>query len=215
MIDDAANLYTMGSNVHGRLGIGPGVNSINSPTLVESVQKLKARDVSCGEGFGLMMAEKGTVYSWGSGQTGALGLSILETQYHPVQVNLPKIRAISAGTSHSIVITTSGKAISWGQGAHGQFDNSKVQNHLKLHEINLPKLLSAEAGNNISIFLSEKGQVYTSGFSRKRSSSPELISDLNGFRITKVACDAHFAAISATNELFIWGRGAFGEFFGP
>lgn len=43
-------------------------------TLLDKFTKLKISTVACGDSFSLALTERGTVYSWGIGQNGSLGL---------------------------------------------------------------------------------------------------------------------------------------------
>ena len=50
-VSNSGHIYTMGSNVYGRLGIANrGIKNSSSPCLVESLSKYKIVKVSCGLG---------------------------------------------------------------------------------------------------------------------------------------------------------------------
>jgi len=56
------------------LGIG-GVESVNTPTLLESIQHVVIKSVAVNSGgkHSLALSAEGSVYSWGEGEDGKLG----------------------------------------------------------------------------------------------------------------------------------------------
>lgn len=72
-------LYCMGSNAYGQLGIGdPTVKFKNSPVLVDSFLNNQMvpgiLSVACGFSHTVACTTIGTVYTWGQGEFGALGV---------------------------------------------------------------------------------------------------------------------------------------------
>ncbi|XP_069937369.1 E3 ubiquitin-protein ligase HERC2-like [Cherax quadricarinatus] len=67
-------VYATGYGAGGRLGIG-GVESVSTPTLLESVQHIVIRKVAVNSGgkHCLALTADGDVYSWGEGDDGKLG----------------------------------------------------------------------------------------------------------------------------------------------
>jgi alpha-tubulin suppressor-like RCC1 family protein len=88
-------IYSIGNNADGRLGVGDrGVTYSTSPCLVEVDTRIPASMVSCGGGHTAVVFEDGSMYSWGLGEDGALGLGPTATQWSPVKVPLnPTTRA--------------------------------------------------------------------------------------------------------------------------
>lgn len=52
-----------------------------APTMLHQLNKLKVKSIACGNSFSLALTDKGSVYSWGIGLNGSLGLgdTILST----------------------------------------------------------------------------------------------------------------------------------------
>lgn len=72
MVENLGQVYSMGSNIDGKLGVGQQtLKHSNVPCLVENLQGIVK--VACGSGHTLAMGEQGQVYSWGQGLYGALG----------------------------------------------------------------------------------------------------------------------------------------------
>jgi alpha-tubulin suppressor-like RCC1 family protein len=207
IIDDQARMYTMGSNSGGRLGV-PGLASSQSPVLVESLANFAVNDISCGGGFGLALIEEGAVYTWGDSNTG-------KPLYIPTKVKAPRAKKISAGHQHAICIDVEGKGWAWGCGDYGMLGTGKTKSSPYPTPLKLGKLAQIACGYNISVFLTSQGDVITAGSDLARQIAPRTLTELKALNIVSVAAGHHFAAISPRGELYIWGRGAFGEFFVP
>lgn len=67
-------VYATGYGAGGRLGIG-GVDSVSTPTLLESIQHIVIVKVAVNSGgkHCLCLTADGDVYSWGEGDDGKLG----------------------------------------------------------------------------------------------------------------------------------------------
>lgn len=67
-------VYATGYGAGGRLGIG-GIESVSTPTLLESVQHVFIKKVAVNSGgkHCLALSSDGDVYSWGEGDDGKLG----------------------------------------------------------------------------------------------------------------------------------------------
>nr|CAD97691.1 nd6 protein [Paramecium tetraurelia] len=89
--------------------------------VVESISKVC--QISCGANYTLALDIYGSVYSWGEGATGCLGLPMQVDQQRPTRIDFDKIRMkfISAGPSHAASISEGqGSLYTWGVGTYGQ-----------------------------------------------------------------------------------------------
>ncbi len=82
------------------------------------------------EGFHcLATTNDGSVFAWGCGLHGRLGLGDNNHRYQPTEIprdffadnkgGLDKVVQIAAGTTHSLALTKSGRVYSWGWGEDG------------------------------------------------------------------------------------------------
>ena len=72
---ESGNVYTMGSNKEGKLGINnKDFQFVLSPTLVDSLMHSQITDISCGEDHTIAISKFGECYSWGQGIHGELGI---------------------------------------------------------------------------------------------------------------------------------------------
>ncbi|XP_019438424.1 PREDICTED: ultraviolet-B receptor UVR8 [Lupinus angustifolius] len=83
--------------------------------------------VAAGEAHTLILTGDGSVYSWGRGMFGRLGLDSEKDEIFPVQVKFQnpngdtlKIVAIAAGAYHSLALSDDGSVWCWGYNLYGQ-----------------------------------------------------------------------------------------------
>lgn len=226
-------VYTMGSNLEGRLGISDqSVRFSASPCLVESLRGENCKKISCGGGHSLVVTEDGTLFSWGFGDSGALGLGTLQTQWSPVAVKLPlSFRAIEAscGSKHSSILARSREVgfhiLMTGTNDSGQLGTGKREKEVAFTQIRLPEEpLQVSCGIFHSGFLTISGKVYTTGGNafgqlglgnKKGTCIPRKVEALDSHRIRQISCSSHSAALSENGEVFVWGTGIFGEYVLP
>ena len=84
----------------------------------------KIKHLACGANHVLALNDKGSVFSWGSGQQNQLGRRIVERNklhgLQPREFGLPKnITCIGSGSYHSFAVHTSGKVYAWGLNSFG------------------------------------------------------------------------------------------------
>jgi len=80
------------------------------------------------------------------------------------------------------------------------------------------------AGQQHSLLINSTGKVYSTGDNQFGQLGlgdqisrfePTLVSALSGYRIVKIACGSHSAAISEQNQLFLFGRAALADLLLP
>jgi hypothetical protein len=76
-----------------------------APTVVQTLRGLHIEQVSAGAYHTLARAADGTVYAWGSGQYGQLGLGAVQVQPTPARVDLPEpALRVHAGWWHNVAM---------------------------------------------------------------------------------------------------------------
>ncbi|KAJ9251954.1 putative Ran exchange factor Prp20/Pim1 [Paecilomyces variotii] len=159
----------------GILGFDPEHRVQTSPILIPSLKKI--RHLACGDNHVLALGEKGTVYSWGSGQQNQLGRRIVERNklngLQPRQFGLPKnIVQIGCGAFHSFAIHESGKVYAWGLNSFGETG------------------IQEGAGEDEAAIL-----------------HPEVVESLSGKQITQLVGGAHHSlAVTSNGDCLVWGR---------
>lgn len=76
--------------------------------------------ISGGEMHSIVACASGSIFTWGFGESGALGHGDLETQELPTRVeNVPRISAVACGAYHTLALAVDGQLYTWGDGESG------------------------------------------------------------------------------------------------
>lgn len=146
-----------------------------TPILISSLKKIK--HLSCGANHVLALNDKGSVFSWGSGQQNQLGRRIVErNKLHgllPREFGLPKnIVHIGCGSYHSFAVHASGKVYAWGLNSFGA------------------TAIREGAGDNEAAIV-----------------HPTVVESLTGRGVTHVCGGSHHSmARTADGQCLVWGR---------
>jgi alpha-tubulin suppressor-like RCC1 family protein len=140
--------------------------------LVEALSTFEIGHVALGSYFSFAVSrDRSTVWSWGSGEYGKLGLPTSTNMLVPTVVpelsnGSISVSKISLGEYHTLILSTDGKVYSCGRGSYGQLglnhmhDESTVQ-HVVLDEVTI---VDISAGCQHSIVVASNGQVYSFGY---------------------------------------------------
>ena len=186
---DAGELFSMGLNLYGQLGIG-SLTSQSSPRRVPHVGGAAAF-VSCGELHTLVLRSDGKALSCGFNDAGRLGRTLDSPDGGEEAIcaewlgALPlnavaaassdhfAVVALSAGGAHSALITADGSAYTCGRGEHGQLGHGKEAVEARPNGIEkLPrrvaalkvhKIRRAATGASHTLFLSANGTPFACG----------------------------------------------------
>ncbi|GAM26989.1 hypothetical protein SAMD00019534_101640, partial [Acytostelium subglobosum LB1] len=150
-ISSRGNVYAVGNNETGTLGIGDDDNAgrVMKPTKVLMPDKERVKSMACGATHALFLSESGRVYSCGWGSEGRLGLGDNTiNRYNPTQItffqeNNIKIVQVSAGGAHSLALTDDGKVYSWGCGDNGKLGHGNTAGE------NIPKLIESISNREV------------------------------------------------------------------
>ena len=142
-------VYTCGKGTDGALGLGAGnLSDIAKPKPVAFLEKGQVVKVSCsvGEHHGhtLALTCEGSVYSWGDGYKGKLGLGHQDSSYTPTLIptshfNMERVTVVCAGGIHSTAATAEGSVFTWGCGSDGRLGHPEGQGHRYLFRSDVPK----------------------------------------------------------------------------
>jgi regulator of chromosome condensation len=126
-------LWAMGLNNHEQLGTGGG-EIASLPKHVKGLPaKLKIKMATAGQHHSMLLAEDGSVYTWGRGDYGQLGHNAKQSCASPTRVAFfdslkHKVVQVSCGGSHSLAVLENGDVYSWGFGTMYQLGIGKVDN---------------------------------------------------------------------------------------
>jgi X-linked retinitis pigmentosa GTPase regulator len=219
-ISTSGHLYCMGSNSDGKLGIGDkSVSFSSSPCLVESLANYKLTKLSCGWSHTAVITSENLLFTWGSGQYGALGTGDYENQWKPVEVR-SKVSQVSCGSRHTGIIIEDSLYMC-GSGEAGQLGTGRRQRECVLTFIETQaSVASIACGEFHSGFITKEGSVYTTGgnsfgqlgIGTKKSMTIPTQVNISGAK--KLVCGNHSVCITA-DGVYVWGNSIFGEYLVP
>ncbi|CAE7704806.1 UVR8, partial [Symbiodinium necroappetens] len=207
-ITDSGELWTWGSNGHGRLGTGDTTNR-HAPVKV-SVNGQKIVAVAAGGFHTAALTDSGELWTWGWNGYGQLGVGDTTDRHAPVKVSVngQKIVAVATGGSHTAAITDSGELWTWGYNGHGRLGIGDTMNrHAPVKvSVNGQKIVAVAAGIWHTAAITDSGELWTWGSNgdgrlgigdTTNRHAPVKVS-VNGQKIVAVAAGGfHTAALTA------------------
>lgn len=166
IIDDAENVWAMGSCDKGVCGTGQRSGSLTEPAKLNGLANVK--QLGLGANYCLALTNEGRVFSWGMNNYGQLGMSGNMISPQPSEISISNdsdpISQVACGSYFSLAVTRQGEVWSWGMGTHGQLghgDKSDCYTPKKIAA--LSDITQVAAGDSHSIALNSKGEVFTFG----------------------------------------------------
>lgn len=169
--------------------------------------------IACGSSFSLALTEAGIVYSWGDGDSGALGHGKLEDVDEPKKIEytskkepLPPVKFIAAGYSHAMCITQEAEIYTWGSGESGQLGTGNLQNTTFPTKAILPrvKMASASCGMYHTMAVTEDQLLFATGANKNGQLGLPDMTNRNKFEevllfkdepVIRVACGANHTLV--------------------
>ncbi|XP_049295397.1 probable E3 ubiquitin-protein ligase HERC2 [Anopheles funestus] len=219
------DVFSWGNGDGGRLGHGD-TNAKELPTRIAALTERQVTGVFCGSSYSAAITANGELYTWGRGTYGRLGHGNSEDKYLPTVVTALKAHrvihvALGCGDAHSLCVTDAGLAFAWGDGDFGKLGNESCVGSSVPVQIELPQASVAKvfSGSQFSVALTREGTVYTWGKGHggrlghgnsEHSPVPKMVQVLEGKKIVDLAVGlAHCLALTASGELYGWGRNDF------
>jgi alpha-tubulin suppressor-like RCC1 family protein len=173
-------VWAWGSTAHGQLGVGTSVGNKFYPVQVKGPQGsdepflTDVVAVAAGENHSLAVKKDGTVYAWGEGGQGQLGIHsdndhTIPYQVHGVGNTQPPengldlgeftgtqedLATVAAGENHSLAVKSDGTAVyAWGGGWNGQLGINSNNDHTipyQVHGLNNGQPSEGKGLSNIS-----------------------------------------------------------------
>lgn len=220
-------LWAWGSNNSGQLGNGSFINSF-FPVQVSGLTNIIAVAGSSPAYYQinfpahtLALKDDGTVWAWGYGGNGQLGVGTYASSNIPLQVSgLSGVIAISCGANSSYALKNDGTVWSWGRNEYGQLGNgTTIINNIPLQISNLSNVVEIGSGPTFVFAVKNDGTLWAWGTNwtgnlgngtNMDSHIPFHVSSLTG--IIKVACGTeHSLALKNDGTVWAWGNNIYGQ----
>ncbi|MBU1218293.1 hypothetical protein KKF34_09565 [Myxococcota bacterium] len=160
------SLWCWGSNVSGQIGDGT-TEDRHEPVRVESLN-YNVISVECGYDHTCVQIDDGSVWCWGSNESGQVGDSTTENRLVPVMVESvgKDITQISVGANHNFAVKNDNSVYGWGMGGFSQLGDGNATNQetpvaISPLENSVQKI---SAGSIFSCALKLDGTVWCWGF---------------------------------------------------
>lgn len=229
------SVLSWGNGDRGQLGTtdnyhGVGINVHMRPQPVFALKRYFILQISAGRWHNAVLTSDRSVYVWGAGHFGQLGLDSKDSRGMPTLLKALDGRAVCkilCGGWHTAAITESGKFLTWGKNTHGQLGlgDARSITYPKICQILRyeGKVRTAALGANHTLVVmvankvfamgeGEKGQLGLNDPKRRDYVSPVEIEYLTNKNVFEVAAgDVHSLALSVFGEVWAWGGSPFGQ----
>lgn len=235
-------VWAWGDNAHGQLGVNSD-NDKDYPVQVHGTgnvgQLTGVTAVAAGAEFSLAVRSDGTVYAWGNGEWGQLGLNSEHSHQIPYQVHGPGdvgylsgITAVAAGEDFSLALKNDGTVWAWGHNNPYELGNGTLTSSYTPVQVKGPDgagfltdVVAIAAGNYTGLALKRDGTVWAWGDNRYgqlgvnsdnphgypvQVHGPGNVGFLSG--ITGVSAgEDHSLAVKSDGSVYAWGRNNNGQ----
>jgi hypothetical protein len=209
-------LFMWGGNSRGQLGLGDTTNR-DTPEKLVLPDNQKCIAVACGFLQTLALTADGSIYVWGGGKYGSLGLGDKFDRLRPEKINHPTPFVAIAAGKHFLAVTMDGKLHACGYGLGTGLGDKKERPNFQ--HVALPhKVVQIACGTYFSLVLLEDNSLYAFGYNyygqlglrdyneklrpAKINYFGEILS-IHGFA-------SHSVAVTKTG-VFTWGDNAHGS----
>eukprot|EP00940_MAST-03C_sp_MAST-3C-sp2_P000364 g364.t1 len=221
-VDKKRDLWSWGLGSYGNLGHGDTLNKAE-PQIVQ-VMRGRTLVAKAGAKHAIALAIGGSVFTWGHGDNGRLGLDIegkSRDRGYPAPKIIPRLNDIidiACGEAHSAAINRSGNLFTWGAGTYGRLGHGTEgdQNVAKCVEsISSQSVIGMDCGafhTMVIIDANDRGMLMGFGdnqygqlgigMSVTTQDIPREIGSLGGASVTEVACGQYHTLVVAHDSRF-------------
>jgi alpha-tubulin suppressor-like RCC1 family protein len=209
-------VMSWGDNCCGQLGSGSSSpSSRNTPGAVSGLTNVTA--IGLGTLHALAVRSDGTVWAWGSNNSGEIGDGTSgTTRWSPVQVTgLTNMTAVQGGFYFSAALDQTGTIWTWGQNDQGQLGIGTNTSHLTPVAVtSLSNVTQIASGPYHTVALRADGTVWTFGGNSEGQIgdgtqtarvTPTQVTELTSI-VLVAAGDYHSLALAADGTVWAWGR---------
>jgi alpha-tubulin suppressor-like RCC1 family protein len=164
----------------------------------------------------------GSVWGWGSNNSGQLGDGSVTDRASRVQINtLSGMRAVDTGEDHTVALKSDGTVWTWGNNSNGQLGNGTTTNSsVPVLVTSLSNVIDVAAGYKFTVALKSDGTLWAWGINNTgqlgngttiNSSIPVPIAGLSTAAIAVSAGYDHVLSLQSNNTVWAWGNNSKGQ----
>jgi len=167
LLADDGTVFSFGSNSGGETGLGlnSGATLIATPIDTTNLGGKRVTQVSAGGLHSLLLADDGSVFSFGQNSLGATGLgtssgdTLVATPIDTTNLMDKTITQVSAGSVHSLLLADDGTVFSFGDNANGQtglgteFSSTFIATPIDTTNLAGRRVVGISAGGGYSLLL--------------------------------------------------------------
>jgi uncharacterized repeat protein (TIGR01451 family) len=213
------SVWGWGTRQFGVLGVLPGTGPVLAPVQVNGLTGMIA--LSAGVTHNLALKSDHTVWAWGTGDMGQLGLGALTITYVPAQIGgLTDVTAISAGYHHSLALRSDGTVRAWGGNLSGSLgDGTTLPRNTPVQVQAASGIAAVAAGYDHSLAVKNDGTLWAWGSNSFRQlgiGTPtyrSVASEIAGSTgmLAVAAHSAHSLAVRSDGTAWAWGFNGYGQ----
>ncbi|KAJ8290465.1 hypothetical protein GJAV_G00013180 [Gymnothorax javanicus] len=190
-VTEEDQMYMFGSDYYGCIGVDNELGmEVLEPVLLDFFLERPVKQVCCGDNHVIALTQDRSVFSWGCGEHGRLGLDSEDDFAFPMQVEVPKgatIASVHCGCDGTFLLTETGKVLACGNN--------------ELNKLGLNHGISGIKNHSGEVF---QGVPYTTSLT--------LVKLLACYKISTIAPGkTHTAAIDERGRLLTFGCNKYGQ----
>lgn len=189
--------------------------------LTSNVWAAKVIQIAAGSSHTVALMSDGTVWAWGSNDSGQLGDGTTVDKSAPVQVSgLDGVVAIAAGWYHTVALKSDGTVWAWGDNTQAQLGDGSANNKrlTPVQVSGLNGVVAVAAGKSHTVALKSDGTIWAWGCNScgqvcsgtSNYLSPVQVTGFSG--VVAIAAGAnHTVAVMKDGTVYTWGNNSYGQ----
>jgi alpha-tubulin suppressor-like RCC1 family protein len=159
-------IWSWGLNTNGQLGKGTTTNNNANGTPAQIGSDSDWTYISAGNYHSLAIKSNGTLWTWGAGLYGRLGVGDTTGRTSPTQIGSDtNWSSVSGGQFHTVAIKSNGTLWAWGYNVNGRLgDGTTTQRNSPVQIGSDTNWMKVSAGNSHTIALKNNGTLWAWGY---------------------------------------------------
>jgi len=189
-------------------------------TLSIAATSVTAQTITGGTGHTVVRTPDGSVWTWGSNYSGALGDNTGDRRLPARLTTLSNVTAVAAGDYHTLALLSDGTVRAWGLNGNGQLGDGSTTDRLTPVTIpGLANIVAIDAGSRHSVALDSSGNVWAwgdNGYGQlgdgttTQRTVPTIVPSFTS--VAAIATGAnHSLAVKTDGSVWSWGRNNQGQ----